>query len=314
MRNDDSAAQQIAGTGWRQGSVLPPSLVERLRDDLQIPNACLPRTTKSRWRSFKILRQFWDYFWLRQSRSKELNVKTDLWVVVTQDCDLVHPSFEKEPEVELVRLAALSPESKDGNLHWGDNPRVFQFYDPQSGDDQILFETQIHDRARVHRRYLADSSPDLARTLDPENIKRLCRWISQRYVRAAFPDEFNRRIKQTLDKLEDKKLKKKGDVLSGIYMLLDSDDELTKGEKYGIIVWATMKSGDYEDSEKRRTAQELVDAIEAALSGCDGIEIKDVHLKSEQQVTLDDLRLLKRWDYDSLSLRRESVEELPPQT
>ena len=42
----------------------------------------------------------------------------------------------------------------------------------------------------------------------------------------------------------------------------------------------------------------------ARLDDCDGIEVLESSLKSEVDVTLDDLRVLKRWDsVDDLSLR-----------
>lgn len=312
MRNDDAAAEQIVRDGWRQGSVLPPALVQRLLDDLQIPDIPVPRSNVPTG-LLKRLRLAWAYVSGRQQKGREFCATSEMWVVVTQDCDLVQSSFEKEPFVELVRVLAIPSETKDGRLHWGDNPRTFQFYNPPEGDNQQLLETRITDRARIDRRYLAGSSPDLARGLHSENVKRLCRWISGRYVRASFPDAFNERVKRSLDKMGDKKgqLFKKGDVLSGIYILVE-DEELSNSEEYHVVIWATMKPDDFIQRDKLELGQQLVDHIEAALGSCEGIEIEQAQLKSEGDVSLDHLRKFKRWDFDSLTLRQEPLHSLGP--
>jgi hypothetical protein len=49
-------------------------------------------------------------------------------------------------------------------------------------------------------------------------------------------------------------------------------------------------------------AQRGLQELEAFLSKCDGIELLESYLQSEKEVTLDDLRSLKRWDFDWLSI------------
>lgn len=94
-------------------------------------------------------------------------------------------------------------------------------------------------------------------------------------------------------------------------MLLE-DVELPNDQTYRLVVWATMKSENYQDEAKREKAQKVVGEIESTLTQCEGIDVDEVMLITEQEITLDQLRLLKRWDFDSLSLAGESVDELPP--
>ncbi|EAQ82794.1 hypothetical protein DSM3645_10352 [Blastopirellula marina DSM 3645] len=89
------------------------------------------------------------------------------------------------------------------------------------------------------------------------------------------------------------------------------DDELEEDETYKIIVYAVMHDDEYASSSSRKAAQLLVDQVESRLSGCEGVTVEIACLKPEAEITLSDLRLLKRWDFDYLSLRDPDSEDLP---
>ena len=312
-------ASRVSENGWRQGSILPQSLVAKLIAAHQIPSAVMPRVECRRgW-----VGRYWTSFQqaLRRSKLAEtIDVSDDRWMVVSQDCDLVHPDWSKEPYVELVWVRVAQ-----GNQlppPWGQSPREIQFSDPHGSKDSIRFVCSVHDRVWIDRRYLDDSRPDQNRSFSRENIKRICHWISRRYVRAAFPDEFNLRVKSALDALTEKKsdLSKQGDLLTGVYIRV-SEKELDPGEDYRVIIWAAIRPADYGDQQKNKEAQKLVDLLEATLGDCSGIDIEECILKSEQDISLDHLHSWKRWDFDVLSLRPKSkagplpaVDNLPPQT
>jgi hypothetical protein len=264
---------QIKKDGWRQGSVLPTSLVNALRRAKFLPDTV---------------------------------GLDDVVIVVSHDCDVTNGSFDTEPTVELLPLSIVTK----GDSRFGfNNPRRYQFKDNGSGTE-FLFVASIHDRRSVSRAALLGYTPDIGRGLETENVKRLCTWIARRYTRAAFPDAFNERTKRAIQSFP-RKIKSREDLLAGIYVLV-SDQELPEGEKYEIEVWATMTSEKYDDPKQRTDGQSLLDKLEASLSECEGIEVVAAELRSEAEVSLDDLRRLKRWDFDSLSLRDGAVETLPP--
>jgi len=65
-------------------------------------------------------------------------------------------------------------------------------------------------------------------------------------------------------------------------------------------------------SQKKRTsAQTLLDRVEAIFGTCSGVDVI-TELRSEAELSLHDMRTLKRWDFDDLSLRRGQVQDLPP--
>jgi hypothetical protein len=88
MRNDEADGILVAENGWRQGSILPPSLVCALIDGHQIPAATVPRReSRSGW--FGSLLTAWKQATLRRRSATNLKADSDRWMVISQDCDLV---------------------------------------------------------------------------------------------------------------------------------------------------------------------------------------------------------------------------------
>ncbi len=316
MRNGNVDGTLVAENGWRQGAILPPSLVTALIADHQIPAAMVGRwESKTGWLGSFITA-------LKQAKVRNRNATllsptSDCWMVISQDCDLVQTDWSKEPYVELIRIRLAKDD--EHSPRWLTSPRDLQFSDPPDQKTQ-RFVCSVHDRVQIDRKYLTDCKPDPSRTFDRENVRRVCLWIARRYVRAAFPDAFNERAKPTLDSLKKKSsdLYKQSDLLTGIYMLL-TEAELGPDEDYKVVVCGTMRVHDFEDPERRQVAQLILDLLESTLGLCQGIEIEDCQLKSEQDMTLDHLRTWKRWDFDVLSLGPKrtndplpAVENLPP--
>ncbi len=266
--------RSIKQDGWRQGSVLPAALVDVLSRDGLLP-------------------------WARSP--------DDVVIVLSHDCDVTNASLAAEPTVEFLRLTVVS--TRNGNLHWGKNPRRYQFTDPHRSPP-ILYETSVHDRAVVPRERLIGHAPDSDGALAPESLRRLCRWVAARYVRAAFPDSFNDRVAPAVDELRPF-LKSAGDLLTGIYLLV-VDDELPEGEDYRVVLIATMLDEHFSDSPRRTSAQELLGRVEAIMGTCSGVDLGFTELRSEAGLSLHELRTLKRWDFDDLSLRQGPIDDLPP--
>ena len=312
MAKDAQDATKLAESGWRQGSVLPVPLVDALIMQCQVPMIPVMRHKAKSGVLGRLITAASHALERHKIANRHFRVDSDRWVVVSQDCDLLNNDWSKEPHVELLlvqeaRTTLLPPA-------WGQSPREIQFSDPPGDKKSPKFVSCIHDRSWIDRKYLIDYKPDQDRIFDPENIRRLCRWIARRYVRAAFPDEFNNRVKGSLDALTKRKseLNKNSELLSGIYMRVP-DGELPPGKDYEIIVWGAMRTVDFENPEKATRAQQLLNLVEATLGSCDGIDIKESELKSEQDITIDHLREWKRWDFDVLSLRpKRKNDPLPP--
>ena len=112
-------------------------------------------------------------------------------VVITQDCDIVHTKTEDEPFVEFI----IGDPTSDKSCKNGKNPRKLHLE-----NNEKTFEFIVHNRFFVKKEKLSDykftDSNELG-ILTAENKKILKKWLGNRYIRAAFPDEFNKRLSKT---------------------------------------------------------------------------------------------------------------------
>jgi len=144
-------AVNIRERGWRQGSVLiPTNLDPEIRDGLSLH-------------------------------------EDSLLFVLTQDCDLVQPDFEKEPYVELLEIRPVT--TVDGNYEHGRNARKLDFFLGESA-----YRASCHDRHRLNRAILANIEPSGYHPVERTLCDMVADWIAKRYARPAFPDAFNRRL------------------------------------------------------------------------------------------------------------------------
>jgi hypothetical protein len=274
MQHDGPEANHVKNNGWRQGSILGDEFVQLLVERELLPGIECPGH----------------------------------WVVLSHDCDVSNASFEAEPFVELIFGESIDAASLDGNRQWGKNARLLQIQNPSDQQDMAYFQFSATQRYWVDRKLFAEQMPS-PKKLDVELISRLTRWVAKRYVRAAFPDEFVERTRAVVGRIR-KKAKRDGGLITGIYLLV-SDEELGKDADYEIIVFATMLDEMYDDSEARKVAAKLMSELDDAFDNCAGVQLLKSELRKESQLTLTELRYMKRWDFDDLTLRGESQASIP---
>jgi hypothetical protein len=272
LGNSDEGAETINERGWRQGSVLPPS-------------------------SFGILSEL---------SGTEFNPGQHCAVVASQDCDVVHCSYKTEPSVEIVR--GVRRKRLDGNLAFGKSGRKLQL-EFSTADGPMVFELSIHERFLVDRRILEDVEPDATVSLSSREKRTLAGWLAKRYKRHAFPDEFNRRLKEQPHSDDIRNLfKAYGQEIEAVFVLLQpEDEELSAGESYVVNLYAVMASEDYDDTETRtRLEEEFINPLEASFGAFTGIELGAAMLVSDEDFSLADIGRTRRMDLDDLSYRDDS--------
>ena len=266
-------ALKINVRGWQQGSVLPDALAAELGTD-----------RIAGWGGASVL------------------------VVLTQDCDLVHASYEIEPDVELIAGAFVDP--PDNGLRHGRNPRRLHLDVDRDGSRAVL-AFSVQQRLVVPRSALEEHSPHPGVRLGREDRRLLCEWVAKRYVRAAFPDAFNERAQAAHRKIE-KALKRGGEHVTGLFLMINPDDECASGHDYRIILRVTARTTSLADEAVEATLVRLAKALADALASCDGVLVEDHQLVSEAEFTLEDLRFFKRWDWDYRSLSGEPGGDVVP--
>jgi len=267
-------AEQIKRSGWRQGSILDAELVNQLVDAGALP-------------------------------AREENGH---WVIVSHDCDVANHSFLAEPRAEVFFGRLIDSKEKDGNQEWGKNSRLLQLSDPPGAQALDHLQFNAHDRHWIQRPAMCGHVPS-DRRLDPETISRLAAWIAKRYVRSGFPDEFVERTRAAVSTIR-KKSKKDGQYLTGLYLLI-KDVELGPDEDYDVILFGAMRDKHYDDVDIREMGNRLFGEIETALVDCDGVNVLGAELRSESAISLTEIRVMKRWDFDDLTLRGEAQDAIP---
>lgn len=255
-----SGTSVLHNTLWRQGSILPRELL----DPELLPKGLDPQAKL---------------------------------VLISHSCDIVQPSYEAEPYVEL--LIAHPATAIDGLKTNGKNPRRLQF--PISvGGPESVYEISIHDKIRINRRLLETGTPDASCRISPGNIRRLGTWAGKRYLRAAFPGAFDRRLKSAMKKLRSS-LERHGEHVLGVFLYLNTDLELPETEEYRIIVRVVAEKSAVEDDNEEQRLKTLVAEMNVALGNCTGIDVLDLSFVSETEFTYEDLRNSSKWDFDYLS-------------
>jgi hypothetical protein len=269
VTNDPATiAPSIADRGWQLGSVLPRELSPAL-DRVGVPTPPAGQ---------RIL-------------------------VVGHDCDVVNPSFEKEPFVEVAIVHPIP--SCNPLCIGGRNPRLLHFSLGGAGS-LVNYEMRAHDRRMIDRRILLEGRPDEALLMNDDTRGLVGRWLSKRYYRAAFPDAFNERLRPKLNAVKEA-LQKSGEHVQDIYLTLDTDDELPDSRPYKVVALGTVRAETWDIPAHRTAAQACFDRVCAAMASCAGIQLLDSVLQSDADVTLYDLRKTKRWEYDWLSPQRDEA-------
>jgi hypothetical protein len=253
--------------GWRQGSILPRNLALEF-------SAVMPL--------------------------EEVLGADDHLVVLSHDCDICHVDLAKEPTAELIAVHRIAARPA-GDRAFMRNPRVLEF-EARVGGQTLTFRVAASERGFVQRALLAGVDPAGQLVTHPPDL--LVAWLTNRYIRRAFPDAFNERLRSKRRDVE-RPLKEHGEYLHSVFLVI-GDEELPADVPYRLVVRGTMLEEDFVVPERRTEAQQAFDGLVAALDACAGIEVVDDALVSEAEVSLHDVRLMKRWSvYDSLSLRGE---------
>jgi hypothetical protein len=233
----------------------------------------------------------------------------DLLVLISHDCDICHGSLDEEPNIEVMVARHLPSCEENGNYLHGKNPRRLQFW-TTVGAEHRLYEMRAFERATFPRRLLAQSAGAGQSVTD---VKLLQRWLARRYHRTALPSAFNQRCTLAQEHLL-RVLKTKHKAITGIYLQLSSRDELPEDQDYRVVVHLIVKAATFERAAEHAAAIQVKAAVQKAFARCTGIELEDVQLWSEAEMTLDDVARLVQWDYsDYLSQREGTSDGVAPQ-
>lgn len=232
-------------------------------------------------------------------------------MVISHDCDLANDNLKAEPHVEVI--VGRTVDKEDGNFAWAKAPRTLHLRLKEDGEDQVV-ELVSTCKRLVPKDVLAAHEPDAAFVLDGRGLSVLREWLSSRYQRAAFPDEFVTRMKRTeADRRLAKALKDNGASISFVFFRLQGGIvERPAGNPYELDVVLVYPEGD--DAEEAMDAAEQaaskVDSVlRARLSDPSVIKLRSCIALCESDVTIAQSRLLTQWRLEYMTLSAD--EEQP---
>ena len=229
-----------------------------------------------------------------------------LVVVIGHDCDLANENLDAEPNVEVI-VGRVVP-AANGNFLWGKAPRTLHL-SMMRADVQVIAELVSTSKYLVPKSDLAQYDPEVAFTLDEIGLAVLRGWLSARYNRAAFPDTFVNRMKDTkLDVKLAKVVEPYGELISFVYFDLDGGQliEHPENNPYELSIVIVYPPGD--DPEGTADA---VDKVVVAIEKICEERLKDgtnIILKRCISVSEDDLpvskaRVLMHWRLEHMTLK-----------
>jgi hypothetical protein len=212
-------------------------------------------------------------------------------IVASQDCDIIAP-VSLEATVDLLPAAVGAEPS--GDLLYGKHPRRLCV----ALENGQFATVDIRRRTTVAKGAVAAIPPIAGASAKLADRKLLAKWLGKRYSRHAFPDAFNERLRAQRSQLEGLSKRSSSRLVTAILLQLETEDELDPNEVYKIALWFACRPNDAEDPESRRAIEDYAAAFASVLSACPGVHVDDFEVRSHLDINLDELEIMKRFDFD----------------
>jgi hypothetical protein len=227
-----------------------------------------------------------------------------LAMVISHSCDVVNNDLQREPEVEVVAIRVV--DRADPNFTYAKNPRVLHLIGSKA-ETPIVLEAAANNKARLSKLKLSTFKPDDRFRLEGSQLRVLQDWLAARYKRAAFPDK----LAALLSKTEKTLLKVSKDNPEAILdVFVDYDPEepsLEKGELYEVTINIVYSP---EIANAKTIAETAAARLRERFEGQfnkDGnwveLELRGCLAISEAELTYSEMRRMKRYKLDYISLR-----------
>lgn len=229
----------------------------------------------------------------------------DRLIVTSHDCDVVNPSLEKEPVVEVLRARVVdAPSARPGPYSSGRNPRELQLNYAEE-TRRIVLRCTAHERWPVSRRILTKEPP--CGHLPPQERRLVSGWLAKRYIRGAFPTEFDRRWRSKSRQWRSL-LESYSEWIQGVYLRLNTHGELPTGRPYACGVLLAVP----QDHRRRTDWPATRDDLESRLFAFweqfkPHIRCADSDVLGTDEITLAQLSSYQRFDADWVSFEDDTA-------
>ena len=240
-----------------------------------------------------------------------------LVIVVSHDCDLSQAP-EREPDVEV--LVGCSVANGHGNYTHAKAAR--RLHVEFAGEVAFWAEFEATAKVAINKVKLNAFAPRTDTQLHPDKLNTLQLWLASRYRRSAFPDEFDRRLKdETLAEKISKAVRPHGDLISGVFFDVDEGHEVKRvgpNDTYTLDIYV-LHPDEPDYITAAAAAEQAVKKIHAAFinrlfnptKSWKHIELRACEVLSESGLTYQQFKKLKRWPLDHISLAADPQQPVP---
>jgi hypothetical protein len=233
-------------------------------------------------------------------------------IIATHDCDLAQLP-DKEPYIEVIIGRRI--QNLDGNNTYAKSSRTLHI--AFEGSEPMLAEFVITDKCNIDKTILADFAPEPGFKLSPPYLSTFQLWLASRYRRSAFPDSFERRMKETgLAAKIAKAVKQYGEMITAVFFDVDEGQEIPRATPDDVYVLDIMLL--HETTPDLNAAENAANTVKKAIEqafksklygassrGWHNIELRYVDVISEETLTYRQSKLLRKWRLDHISLGAE---------
>ena len=250
MTDAQARIDQLRAHGWRQGSILPASVVEaaRVKSD-------------GRWPT-------------------HIPVGIDDWlIVISHPCDVRNRKPDTEPTVEVLVARPHTGKKADSRATFGKNSRTLHVEGQHSGVE-IKLVASAFERFTVDRLLLAGAPPDPQRQLNVQPLQVLIGWVAKRYQRQAFPDDFDQAVEAAKARIKvNDFLTANAKILLGVFIAFA--DRAAQTPRFHAEFRLVVKTAAVQvDWAAQQSALET--AFEGCWKGVDGVELDAVAVQANR--------------------------------
>jgi len=226
-----------------------------------------------------------------------------VFIITSQDCDVLN---DKESFIEMV-LATVTETPTDTGLMHGRSVR--DLYLPCHNNH--CYHMNINARVWVASKVKEELQPN--DNLPNELTNRLSGWLSFRYRREAFPDDFNDKLKKSISNLRRSLSKLKNEYLIAIYLDIEPDRKLEQGENYdvGMLVIIAEETPEAISEEYANIFNRFMTKSKNDAGTTFHPYINESVIIYESEVTVADIRRLKKWHLEDISSRTQGAFSSP---
>jgi len=237
-------------------------------------------------------------------------------VVISHDCDLAADPV-REPLVELVIGRIVDAIKADSHAKSARRLQI-EFQGPQG---LMVVELSATHKSFIQKNDLAPFDPRADIHLDAQGLSILQRWLAARYRRAAFPDEFERRLKEAkLPRRIEKALNAAGKHVIAVFFDVDGGEDFQRNgpdDLYHLgiyLLYDTSQNEPDAEAAARSAADHIEKAFESAFQS-EGESWHDIQLEycdvmSDQAMSYGNSILFKQWRLEHISLEDDPQQPL----